>query len=110
MSDVRQIIHNAEMTLSAAASHGAVNMADELAAALRDAITELARGVVAEEPEWEWALMADGDDEPWSDCYKTREHLAERCGGLAWRDDERLVRRRAPGPWVAVEQEGERDA
>lgn len=57
-----------------------------------------------EEPDWEWALMADGDDEPWSNYYKTREHLAERCGGLVDRGDEHLVRRRAPGPWMPVEQ------
>lgn len=70
-------------------------------------LPEVRASVVPEEPEWEWALMADGDDEPWSDYYKTREHLAERLSVLAWREDEHLVRRRAPGPWLPVEQEEE---
>lgn len=71
----------------------------------RDAPTGLGQG----EPEWEWALMSDGDDEPWSDYYKTREHLAERCGGLADREDEHLVRRRAPSPWLPVDENKEGD-
>lgn len=51
---------------------------------------------------WQWALMAVGDDEPWSNYYRSRKHLAYQCGGLADREDERLVCRLAPGPWEPV--------
>ena len=56
------------------------------------------------EGEWEYALQADGDDEPWSDWYESRELLADNLDALAARDDERLVRRRKAGPWEPVEE------
>jgi hypothetical protein len=60
---------------------------------------------VAPEPEWEWAVSVPGDDEPFSDVYQTREHLAEQETGIAW-GEEQLVRRRPAGPWIPVEGEG----
>ena len=51
---------------------------------------------------WEYGLRADGDDEPYSDIYRSREALADEFdGSLSWQD-EHLVRRRAAGPWVEV--------
>ena len=58
----------------------------------------------APEPEWEWAVRAPGDDEPFSDVYQTREHLAEQETGIAW-GEEQLIRRRKAGPWLPVEGE-----
>lgn len=60
--------------------------------------------VLPGDDDWEYALQAEGDDEPWSDCYETRELLAENLDGLAAREDERLVRRRPAGPWEPVEE------
>lgn len=56
----------------------------------------------APEPEWEWAVWAPGDDEPFSDIYQSRENLAEQETGIAW-GDEQLVRRSKAGPWLPVE-------
>lgn len=72
------------------------------AAGVREEIERL-RG----EGEWEYALQADGDDEPWSDWYESRELLADNLDALAARDDERLVRRRKAGPWEPVEEDGD---
>ena len=54
------------------------------------------------EPEWEWALRAVGDGEPFSDVYESRENLADCENGIAWQPEE-LVRRRKAGPWLLVE-------
>ena len=66
---------------------------DRLADALEGTLTE---------PEWEWALRAVGDGEPFSDVYESRENLADCENGIAWQPEE-LVRRRKAGPWLLVE-------
>ena len=60
-------------------------------------------------PEWEWALMNDDDDEPWSHYYESRELLLSNLEALAGRDDETLVRRRKAGPWEPLPVGGETD-
>lgn len=80
----------------------------EFIAFARDALPRLVAEVRAHrareaENEWEYALMATGDDEPWSDYYGSREALSANLDALAARDDQRLVRRQAPGRWEPVE-------
>lgn len=53
------------------------------------------------EPEWEWALRAVGDGEPFSDVYESLENLADCENGTVWQPEE-LVRRRKAGPWLEV--------
>lgn len=74
----------------------------EQAKALYQSLADFLDG--APEPEWEWAVSVPGDDEPFSDVYQTREHLAEQETGIAW-GEEQLVRRRKAGPWLPVEGE-----
>lgn len=65
-----------------------------LADALEGTLTE-------PEPEWEWAVRAVGDGEPFSDVYESLENLADCENGIVWQPEE-LVRRRKAGPWEEV--------
>lgn len=63
-----------------------------------------ARGVVAEEPEWEYgiALFGEMDDiQQWATEAKARAARQDA--------EDLLIRRRKAGPWVPVKQKGESD-
>lgn len=59
---------------------------------------------VAEEPEWEYGIRADGDDEPYTDHSDDPDWL---CDQITPEPGDAIVRRRKAGPWVPVKQEGE---
>ncbi|MCS4278033.1 hypothetical protein M2390_003256 [Mycetocola sp. BIGb0189] len=60
--------------------------------------------------EWEWAVQAWGDDEPWSDFYDSRELLLRGIAGTGgWAEGEEMVRRRKAGPWSSVSPEQDED-
>lgn len=67
---------------------------------LREAVK---REALAEqgETEWEYGLMADGDDEPWSDYSADLDWLISEAGSSISSTD-RAVRRRKAGPWEPV--------
>ena len=65
---------------------------------------EVRAGVVAEEPEWEYGIRADGDDEPYTDHSDDPDWL---CDQITPEPGDAIVRRRKAGPWVPVKQEGE---
>lgn len=58
------------------------------------------------EPEWEYGIKAEGDDEPWSDLSDDLDHLVDGATSFLQPGDA-LVRRTKAGPWVPV-GEGER--
>lgn len=59
--------------------------------------------VVAEEPEWEYGIRAEGDDEPYTDHSDDPDWL---CDQITPEPGDAIVRRRKAGPWVSVQQEG----
>lgn len=61
-------------------------------------------GVVAEEPEWEYGIRAEGDDEPYTDHSDDPDWL---CDQITPEHGDAIVRRRKAGPWVSVQQEEE---
>ena len=64
---------------------------------------EVRAGVVAEEPEWEYGIRADGDDEPYTDYSDDPDWL---CDQITPEPGDAIIRRRKAGPWVPVKQEG----
>lgn len=64
----------------------------------------IAAGVVAEEPEWEYGIRAEGDDEPYTDHSDDPDWL---CDQITPEPGDAIVRRRKAGPWVPVKQEGD---
>lgn len=84
-----------------------VRIAEAAIAARREAIrlltAESRLGVAAEEPEWEYGIRAQGDDEPYTDHSDDPDWL---CDQVTPEPGDAIVRRRKAGPWVPVKQEG----
>lgn len=76
-----------------------VTQSEHVSDAILNEFPELGR-----EPEWEYALRAPGDAEPFSDVYPDLGTLADCETGIIWQP-EKLVRRRKAGPWLPVEGE-----
>jgi len=56
-----------------------------------------------EEPEWEFGIRAEGDEEPYTDYSDDSDWL---CDQVTPEPGDAIVRRRKAGPWVPVKQEG----
>jgi len=77
-----------------------VSAARQLARATADAL--LAAGYrKTPEPEYEYAVKAEGDDEPWSDYSTNLDYIADSTRSV-WDANDVLVKRRAPGEWEPV--------
>lgn len=59
--------------------------------------------VVAEEPEWEYGIRAEGDDDPYTDHSDDPDWL---CDQTTPEPGDAIVRRRKASPWAPIEPEG----
>lgn len=60
---------------------------------------------VETEENWEWGVIAEGDDEPYTDHYRSRQDLADDIGYAIGHESDVLVHRRPAGPWLPVTEE-----
>ncbi|MCK8477214.1 hypothetical protein [Microbacterium aurugineum] len=69
----------------------------------KTAIERERASVVSEEPEWEYGIRAEGDDEPYTDHSDDPDWL---CDQATPEPGDAIVRRRKSGSWLPVEQKG----
>lgn len=81
----------------------ALTVVQQMTALIEAETRARAAGVVTEEPEWEYGIRAEGDDEPYTDHSDDPDWL---CDQITPEPGDAIVRRRKAGPWVPVKQEG----
>ncbi|QEA30405.1 hypothetical protein FGL91_18740 [Microbacterium sp. CBA3102] len=78
-----------------------------ITAALEAADALIAAGVVTEEPDWEYGIYDPATNDV--DTCGTDRVTHESFTGVRWEETgEYIVRRRVAGPWLPVQQEGEK--